>query len=120
MQTLHAFKETVQRLRPCNEPALMEKVRLVIQQCPGGYSFVSNHAANHFALATFMVLTFRSVFKGWTYLAYVWALLISFAQIYVGVHYPLDVLAGALLGVAAGTLTAWVYRANFGAPAPLT
>jgi len=116
----YAFKETVQRIRPCSEPGLMGNVRLVIQQCPGGYSFVSNHAANHFALATFAVLTFHKVFKQWIYLAYLWALLISFAQIYVGVHYPLDVLAGALLGVAAGTLTASVYRANFGAPVPVT
>jgi undecaprenyl-diphosphatase len=116
----YAFKETIQRIRPCNEPMLREQVRLVIQRCPGGYSFLSNHAANHFGLATFMVLTFRSFLKGWIYLAYVWAVLISLAQIYVGVHYPLDILAGALLGTSAGYLTASVYRANFGQLAPLT
>ena len=116
----YAFKETIQRLRPCNEPLLREQVRLVIQRCPGGYSFVSNHAANHFGLATFMVITFRAVFKGWIYLAYVWAILISFAQVYVGAHYPLDIMGGALLGTAAGYLTASVFRANFGTLLPET
>ncbi len=116
----YGFKEIVQRLRPCNEPALLGQVRLVIEHCPGGYSFVSNHAANHFGLATFMVLSFRPVFGRWMYLAYGWALLIVFAQIYVGVHYPLDIAAGALLGVGAGTLTASVYRANFGPLIPAT
>ena len=116
----YAFKETVQRLRPCNNPLLLDKVRLVVDHCPGGYSFVSNHAANHFGLATFMALSFHTVFGRWTYLAYVWAALVAFAQLYVGVHYPLDLLAGALLGIGAGYLTASVYRANFGAPVPLT
>lgn len=116
----YAFKETIQRIRPCNEPMLREQVRLVLQRCPGGYSFLSNHAANHFGLATFMVLTFRPIFKEWIFAAYVWAFLISFAQIYVGVHYPLDILAGALLGTGAGYLTASVYRHNFGTLVPVT
>lgn len=116
----YAFKETVQRIRPCNEASLADSVRLVIQTCPGGYSFVSNHAANHFGLATFMALSFHSVFGRWVYLAYVWASLVAFSQVYVGVHYPIDVLAGALLGIAAGYATASVYRINFGWPVPLT
>lgn len=110
----HAFKETFQRLRPCNEPTLHETVRLVLKRCAGGYSFISNHAANHFGLATFMVLTFRPVFKRWMYFAYLWAAAISFAQIYVGVHYPLDILGGAGLGAMAGYLTASIYQHNFG------
>lgn len=110
----HAFKETFQRLRPCNDPALHESVRLVLKRCAGGYSFISNHAANHFGLAMFMTLTFKSVFKRWIYLAYLWAFLISFAQVYVGVHYPLDILGGAAVGMLAGFLTASVYHHNFG------
>lgn len=115
----YGFKETVQRIRPCNEPMLREQVRLVLQRCPGGYSFLSNHAANHFGLATFMVLTFRPFLKRWIYVAFIWALLICFAQVYVGVHYPLDILAGALLGSGAGYLTASVYRHNFGTLVPV-
>lgn len=116
----YALKETVRRIRPCNEPELAGLVRLVVQRCSGGYSFVSNHAANHFGLATFMALSFKPVFGRWMYLAYLWAFFISFAQVYVGVHYPLDVAAGGLLGLLAGYLTASVYRANFGEPAPAT
>ncbi len=110
----YLFKETIQRLRPCNEPSLSGQVRLVIPSCPGGYSFLSNHAANHFGLATFMVCSFRSIFKAWVYLFYLWAVLISFAQIYVGVHYPLDILGGAALGIATGFFTASFYQRHFG------
>ena len=116
----HGLKETVQRLRPCNDPAIMEYVRLILKRCPGGYSFVSNHAANHFGLATFMILTLKPIFGRRMWFAYLWALLISFSQIYVGVHYPLDVAAGALLGMLAGYFTASVYQANFGKLASLT
>lgn len=109
----YAFKETFQRLRPCNEPGVADGVRLLLKRCPGGYSFVSNHAANHFGLATFAVLTFRHLLGKWIYLAYGWAVAISFAQIYVGAHYPLDIAGGALLGTGAGVLTAYIHRHNF-------
>lgn len=112
----YLFKETIQRLRPCNEPSLAGQVRLVIRSCPGGYSFLSNHAANHFGLATFMVCSFGRIFKPWVYVFYLWAVLISFAQIYVGVHYPLDILGGAVLGLVAGYFTASVYRRTAGVP----
>ncbi len=115
----YAFKEIIRRLRPCNEPSLAGQVRLVISACPGGYSFVSNHAANHFGLATFMVLTYQSIFRKWVYLAYAWATVICFAQLYVGVHYPLDILGGALLGVLAGYLMAFLYHHNFGRLSPV-
>ncbi len=110
----YIFKETVRRLRPCNDPNFTHQVRLVLQHCPGGYSFLSNHAANHFGLATFMILTFRHVLKHWIYLVYLWAFLISFAQVYVGVHYPSDIAGGAVLGMLAGYVTASVYHHNFG------
>lgn len=108
------FKEVVHRLRPCQDPHFSFHVKLLLQACSGSYSFVSNHAANHFGLATFMVLTFKGVFKKWMYLAYAWAFIISYAQIYVGVHYPLDVLGGAVLGILAGVLTAWVFHKKWG------
>jgi len=110
----YLFKEVIHRLRPCREPSLAGQVRLVIQSCPGGYSFVSNHAANHFGLATFMVCSFRSTFKAWIYVLYLWAFVISFAQVYVGVHYPSDVLGGALLGIGSGYFTATMFRRFFG------
>lgn len=111
----YVFKQNFQRLRPCQDPVFLDHVRLVIKQCAGGYSFLSNHAANHFGLATFMVLTFKSVLGQWIYLLYLWALLISFAQIYVGVHYPLDIAGGSILGILVGSLSAWMFHKYAGA-----
>jgi membrane-associated phospholipid phosphatase len=108
------FKEFVQRPRPCQDPEFMNYVRLLLKQCSGSFSFVSNHAANHFGIATFSVLTFRGVFKRWMYLFYFWAFLIGYAQVYVGVHYPLDVVGGAVLGILAGSLSAWLYHKKWG------
>jgi undecaprenyl-diphosphatase len=104
------FKEVFERSRPCNDPTMADHVRLLLRQCGTGFSFVSNHAANHFGMATFAVLTFRGNFGKWIYFAYAWAFLVGYAQVYVGVHYPLDVLGGAGLGVLAGVLTATVFH----------
>jgi membrane-associated phospholipid phosphatase len=108
------LKEGFQRLRPCQDPEFMIYVRLLLRQCSGSFSFVSNHAANHFGIATFAVLTFRGIFKPWIYLAFLWALLIGYAQVYVGVHYPGDVLGGAILGILTGTATAWLFHKKWG------
>lgn len=108
------FKEGFERLRPCRDPDFSFHVRLLLKQCSGSFSFISNHAANHFGIATFAWLTFNGIFKKWMYLAYVWAFFIAYAQVYVGVHYPLDVLGGAGLGVVAGSFTAWVFHKKWG------
>jgi len=108
------FKEGFQRLRPCNDPEFSMYVRLLLKRCAGGYSFTSNHAANHFGLATFVVLTFRGVFHNWIYLAYLWAFFIAYAQMYVGVHYPTDILGGALLGTLSGAFFAWGFKKKWG------
>jgi undecaprenyl-diphosphatase len=108
------FKEAFERLRPCQDPEFSNHVRLLLKQCSGSFSFVSNHAANHFGIATFASLTFRGIFRKWMYLAYVWAFFIAYAQVYVGVHYPLDVLGGAVLGILAGSFTAWVFHMKWG------
>lgn len=107
------FKEAFDRARPCRDPEFMPYVRLLLRQCSGSSSFVSNHAANHFGMATFAFLTFRGIFKRWMYLAFLWAFFISYAQIYVGVHYPLDVFGGAVLGILIGYITAWIFRKKF-------
>ncbi len=108
------IKEIFERLRPCRDPAFYMHVRLLAPECAGGYSFTSSQAANLFAMATFVSITFYPVFKRWVYLSYLWAFVISYAQIYLGLHYPLDVLGGAGLGVLAGLLTAWVFNKNEG------
>ena len=108
------FKEGFQRLRPCQDPFFFDQVRLLLKQCSGSYSFTSSHAANHFGMATFASITLYPTFKRWIYFAYLWAFFISYAQIYVGVHYPLDVLGGAAVGVLAGLLTSSVFNKQVG------
>lgn len=98
------IKNTVQRLRPCNDPALKEQVRLLVH-CGGGFSFVSAHACNHFAIAVYFSAIFGKGRKWVLPVALSWAAIISYSQIYVGVHYPLDVICGALLGSIIGWIT---------------
>jgi undecaprenyl-diphosphatase len=105
MTGTYVFKHEFERLRPCNDPFFSDHVRRVLKQCAGGYSFISNHAANHFGMAAFFFVTFRHLLKGWAWAGLLWAASIAYAQVYVGVHYPLDVLCGALLGLAFGITT---------------
>jgi membrane-associated phospholipid phosphatase len=108
------FKRLFERPRPCNDPLLGSSVRLLLKECAGGYSFVSNHAANHFGLATFFYFTMRHYLPKWTWVGWLWAFSISYAQIYVGVHYPLDIMGGALLGILFGSFLAMFFNKKFG------
>lgn len=103
------IKNTVARLRPCNDENVAPKVKLLVR-CGVGYSFTSSHATNHFAAVIFVILTFVGRRKWLTYTLLAWATSISFGQIYVGVHYPLDVICGAILGCGVGWLGAFVYK----------
>jgi membrane-associated phospholipid phosphatase len=108
-----AIKKTVQRPRPCNDLMLKDKVKLLVP-CGGGYSFTSSHATNHFAAATFVLLTVVNFWRknrllGRSLLIF-WATSISFGQVYVGVHYPLDVIGGGILGVLMGRLGSFFYK----------
>jgi undecaprenyl-diphosphatase len=96
------FKPFFHRLRPCNDPALLGKTRLLLDHCSGGFSFTSSHAANHFGLAMFIFMTWGMTQQRYTKFFFVWAGIIAFAQIYVGVHYPLDIVGGAIIGLVAG------------------
>ncbi|MFZ1329889.1 MAG: phosphatase PAP2 family protein [Chitinophagaceae bacterium] len=114
MTGTYVFKHEFERLRPCNDPALADHLRLLLKQCSGGYSFVSNHAANHFGMGTFFFITFRHILKNWVWLGLFWAGLIAYAQVYVGVHYPMDVFAGGLLGLAFGIAMGSFFNKRFG------
>jgi undecaprenyl-diphosphatase len=98
-----AIKKNVQRLRPCNDPEMVDQVVKRVG-CGGGYSFTSSHAANHFAAAIFLISVF-GLTRWKKYGLLLWAGLICFSQVYVGVHYPADVFFGALLGLGIGHLT---------------
>jgi membrane-associated phospholipid phosphatase len=108
------FKEGFERLRPCQDPMFFQNVRLLLKQCSSSYSFTSSHAANHFGIATYLYLTASHRFGRWTWLFFVWAIFVSYAQVYVGVHYPLDVLGGGAIGVLAAILTARIFNAKAG------
>jgi undecaprenyl-diphosphatase len=103
------FKPFFHRLRPCADPTLMHQSRLLLDHCSGGFSFTSSHAANHFGLAMFIVMTLQPLLKNYRYLFLIWAAIISYAQVYVGVHFPLDVFAGAIIGIAVGYLNSKLY-----------
>jgi membrane-associated phospholipid phosphatase len=82
--------------------------------CGLGYSFPSTHATDHFALATFLCLIFYRRWKWVGIAALIWAAIICFAQVYVGVHFPVDVTAGALYGALVG----WLFVLGFRKLAP--
>src|SRR5690606_34021649 len=93
------FKNYFARLRPCHEEELLQWLAVSVR-CGDSFSFVSAHACSHFAQAFLYHHIFGS--RTASVLFFVWAGIISFSQMYVGVHYPFDVLAGALLGLAIG------------------
>ncbi|MEX2589900.1 MAG: phosphatase PAP2 family protein [Chitinophagales bacterium] len=95
------IKPLVGRLRPCNDPDFLDQVILLVD-CGSGKSFTSSHATNHFALAFFFGVFFRSLQPALLPVLIFWAAMVSYAQIYVGVHYPFDILGGAILGAFIG------------------
>lgn len=102
-------KQLFKRVRPCNDPTMVNMVTARIP-CGTGYSFPSAHASNHFAIAFFLCLVFYKKWK-WIWLwAILWAVLVCLAQVYVGVHYPFDVTAGAIYGTIVGSLFALLFK----------
>lgn len=103
----HLIKNNVQRLRPSHQPALQNQIHLSKAGAGGKYGFVSSHAANAFALATFLFLLLPKNFNWLKVVLFAWAVLVSYSRIYNGVHYPLDVIVAAVLGI---TLSAIIYN----------
>ncbi len=101
-------KPAVARLRPCNTPELKPGVHLLVH-CGSGYSFTSSHAANHFAFAAFIFSTLGVLHRRLRWLWWIWAASVAYAQVYVGVHYPADIIGGALLGAGVGFLVSGLY-----------
>lgn len=95
------FKETFQRLRPGWDPQIMDMVRM-LEYKGGQYGFVSSHAANLFGLATVTSLFLRN--RLYAVLLFFWAALVGYSRIYVGKHFPADVVCGALFGMFIGWL----------------
>lgn len=99
-QTALLFKNTVERLRPCHEPSLEGLVHLVKGRCGGKYGFVSSHAANAFNVALISLMFIRR--RWYSISIIIWAAVVGYSRIYLGVHYPGDVLCGSILGAFIG------------------
>jgi undecaprenyl-diphosphatase len=97
--SVQGFKNVFERLRPCHEKDLKGLVR-VVKGCGGRYGFVSSHASNSFAVAIYFLLVFKNKGLKWLWLLPLWAAVVSYSRIYVGVHYPLDIICGGILGSA--------------------
>jgi|SRR5579863_2048912 len=106
-------KSLIWRFRPCRDPELADQVRVLVNYCPQSSSFTSSHACNHFAAAWFIFITLNQT-GSWRWLLFAWAFVISYAQVYVGVHFPLDIFGGAILGTAIGYSMSFLFQKQFG------
>ena len=100
-------KNVVARLRPNNDEEINTLIRIL--KSPSGFSFFSGHASSSFSIITLVVLFLRQHVK-WRYLLYIWPILFAMSRIYVGVHFPIDVIIGALVGI----FSAWMFYKLYG------
>ncbi len=101
-QLCNLVKNNVMRLRPSQEPHLYSLVHVIHDYRGGMYGFYSSHASNAFALALFMITVFRGKWKYIMPISIIYAFLTAYSRIYLGVHYPGDVLTGAIIGSLLG------------------
>ena len=101
-QGANIFKDSFQRLRPCYNESIIDSLRLVKENCGGKYGFFSAHASNSFSLAIFFGLLFINRIRYIIMITIVYASLISYSRIYLGVHYPIDIIFGSFFGIFVG------------------
>lgn len=102
-QVTNLFKSGLHRLRPCHVAELIDRgMRVVRDGCGGQYGFFSGHASNSMAVAVFVGLMLKKRFKYIQSILFVWSLLMAYSRVYVGVHYPLDILCGMIFGALSG------------------
>ncbi len=103
-QIANLFKYGIRRPRPCQVAELKDQMRYVADGC-GRYGFFSAHAASSMAAAVFLGLSLQKWYKYLPFLLLIWAVITAYSRIYLGVHYPLDVISG----MAFGGLTGWLF-----------
>lgn len=108
------IKQIVMRTRPCQDPSVAPLLRFFINYCPRSSSFTSSHACSHFAQAMYFYLTLRSIWGKAAAAFFGWAFVIAYTQVYVGVHYPVDVLCGSLIGCGIGLFTGKLFNNKIG------
>ena len=101
-QGANIFKDSFQRLRPCYNESIIDSLRLVKENCGGKYGFFSAHASNSFSLAIFFGLLFINRIRYIIMITIIYASLISYSRIYLGVHYPIDIIFGSFFGIFVG------------------
>ncbi|MFW5705470.1 MAG: phosphatase PAP2 family protein, partial [Bacteroidota bacterium] len=104
-----AMKNYFERLRPCHNEELQPLVHQVRGYCGGMYSFVSSHASNAFALAGVLIPFLGKHYKYFPHFILIWAFLIGYSRIYMGAHFPGDVLSGGLFGFTLGFMFSRIY-----------
>jgi undecaprenyl-diphosphatase len=102
-QLANVFKHGFERPRPCRQEGVMEYARFIAERC-GRFGYFSAHAASSTGLAVFVGLLLKMPYPKMPYLMLIWAAIVSYSRIYVGVHYPLDVVTGMLIGALLGYL----------------
>ena len=98
------FKPLFERPRPCHNEAIKDLVYLPNGHCGGAYGFISSHACNTFALAVFITQLLKKYYSKIGWVMYIWAAMVAYSRIYMGVHYPGDVIVGSLVGILIGVL----------------
>ena len=106
----HVCKPLFQRLRPCYNPDLQDLIYLPKGMAGGRYGFVSSHATNTFAVAAFLTGALRKNRNWIGIVLYLWAFISSYSRIYLGFHYPGDILCGARLGILIGLMLWKVFQ----------
>ncbi|MBO3116720.1 phosphatase PAP2 family protein [Winogradskyella sp. DF17] len=101
-QITNLFKYGFERYRPCHQEDLQSIMRIVKEGCGGRFGFFSGHASNSMAVAVFVGLILRNTYKNLIFLLLVWAAAMAYSRIYIGVHYPLDVVCGMAFGALSG------------------
>lgn len=96
------IKNYVQRYRPCHNLTLQNIIHLVNGECGGQFGFISSHATNSMALTVFTCLTIFRQNRLMTGVMFFYALVVSYSRIYLGMHYPLDIICGFMVGALTG------------------